>query len=107
MEREELAWKGVSVAAGALAAGAARRAAVVAWEKSTHAPAPTGAESAERPWSRAMLWAVTVAIGVAIARVSVERATAAAWTRATGSPPPSTNRPDAEHGSSLRGLLRG
>ena len=61
MERRQLVWRGVSVASSALAAG------------------------------EALLWAVTVAVGVAVFRVVAEKATAAAWTKATGSEPPSTN----------------
>ena len=81
----------MSLASGALAAGVARRAAVVAWEQSRHEPPPTGPDTATRPWSEALIWAVTVAVGVAVFRVVAEKATAAAWTRATGSEPPSTN----------------
>ena len=91
MERRQLVWRVVCVASSALAAGAARRAAVIGWEKSKHEPAPTGPETARRPWGEALLWAVTVAVGVAVFRVVAEKATAAAWTKATGSEPPSTN----------------
>ena len=91
MERRQLVWRGVSVASGALAAAVARRAAVLGWEKSKHEPAPTGSETARRPWGEALIWAVTVAVGVAVFRVVAEKATAAAWTKATGSEPPATN----------------
>ena len=91
VERRQLAWKAVSVAAGALAAATARRAAVVGWEKSCGEPAPTGPATRERSWSEALSWAVAVAAGVAVARVVAERAAGAAWETATGSPPPSTS----------------
>jgi hypothetical protein len=105
MERREVAWKAVSVAAGAVAAAAARRAAVVAWEKARHEPAPTGPATRERSWREALMFAVAVAAGVAVARVVAERTAAAAWERATGAAPPSPNG----HGKSQskgRGLLK-
>jgi Protein of unknown function (DUF4235) len=89
MERREIAWKAVSVAAGAVAAAAARRAAVTAWEKARHEPAPTGPATRERSWPEALVFAVAVATGVAMARVVAERTAAVAWERATGSSPPS------------------
>ena len=89
MERRKIAWRAVSVCAGALATATVRRAATAAWEKSRDEPAPTGPATRERPWSQALAWAVAVAIGVAIARVVAERAAGAAWESATGSAPPS------------------
>jgi hypothetical protein len=105
MERREVAWKALSVAAGAVAAAAARRAAVAAWEKARHEPAPTGPVTRERSWGQVVVFAVAVATGVAVARVVAERTAAVAWERATGSAPPSPNG----HGRSQakgRGLLR-
>jgi hypothetical protein len=91
MARREVAWKALSVAAGAVAAAAARRAAVTAWEKARHEPAPSGPATRERPWPQAVSFAVAVAVGVAVARVVAERTAAVAWERATGSAPPSPN----------------
>jgi len=89
VQRRELAWKAVSTASGVAAAGAVRRVAAVAWERSRGRPAPTGPATREHPWSEALLWAATVAVGVAVARVAAERAAVAVWERVTGSAPPS------------------
>jgi hypothetical protein len=91
MERREVAWKALSVAAGTIAAAATRRVAVATWEKARHEPAPTGPATRERSWRDALVFAVAVAAGVAVARVVAERTAAAAWEQATGSAPPSPN----------------
>ena len=108
MERKELAWKAVSVASGAVAAGAARRAAVATWEKARKEPAPTGPAVRERSWGQALLFAVAVAAGVAVARVVAERTAAMAWEHATGSAPPSPNGSGGkERRSGLRRVIPG
>jgi hypothetical protein len=88
VERKKFAWKALSVASGAVAAAAARRTAVAAWEKTRKEPAPTGSEARKRPITEALVFAGAVAAGVAIARLVTERTVAAAWERATGSAPP-------------------
>ena len=39
-------------------------------------------------WRDAFIWAISVAVGAAVARVVAERGAATAWEAATGSPPP-------------------
>jgi hypothetical protein len=39
-------------------------------------------------WRDALVWSVTVAIGIGVARVIAERGAAAAWNAAMGSPAP-------------------
>jgi hypothetical protein len=104
VERKQVAWKAVSIAAGAVAAGVARRTAIVVWEKTRKEPAPTGPATRQRSWAQALIFAVTVATGVAVARVVAERSAAAVWERTTGSTPPTPNGSDSN--GSRKGLRR-
>jgi Protein of unknown function (DUF4235) len=80
-------WKAVAVASGALAAATVRRVAVAAWRSGRHEDPPLHPGGDVRVGD-ALLWGVSVAIGVAVARVVAERLAASAWSAATGSPPP-------------------
>lgn len=86
MKREQV-WKAVAVASGALAAASVRRAAVAAWRSGRHEDPPVHPGGDVRIGD-ALLWGVSVAVGVAVARVVAERLAASAWNAATGSPPP-------------------
>jgi hypothetical protein len=85
---KRLAWRGVAVASGTLAAAAVRRAAVATWKTTKHEDPPESPGSRDVSWPDALTWAIAVAVGAAVARVVAQRGAAAAWERATGDPPP-------------------
>ncbi len=53
-----------------------------------HEEPPTNPAARSVPWRDALIWAISVAAGAAVARVVAERGAATAWEAATGSPPP-------------------
>ena len=83
-----LVWRGVAIASGTLAAAAVRRAAVTAWRTTKHEDPPENPVARDVGWTDALIWAMAVAIGAAVARVVAQRGAAAMWERATGDPPP-------------------
>ena len=85
---KRLAWQGIAVASGTLAAAAVRRAAVTTWRSTKHEDPPENPIASDVSWTDALIWAIAVAIGAAVARVVAQRGAAAAWERATGDPPP-------------------
>jgi hypothetical protein len=82
------AWQGVALASGTLAAAAVRRAAVTTWRSTKHEDPPENPVARDVSWLDALVWAIAVAVGAAVARVVAQRGAAAAWERATGDPPP-------------------
>jgi hypothetical protein len=85
---KQLAWQGVALASGTLAAAAVRRAAVTTWRSTKHEDPPQNPAAREVSWTDALAWTIAVAVGAAVARVVAQRGAAAAWERATGDPPP-------------------
>jgi Protein of unknown function (DUF4235) len=81
-------WQGVAFGSGTLAALGARRAAVALWRTGRHEDPPIHPAARDVRWHDAMIWAISVAIGTAVARVVAERTAAAAWSAATGAAPP-------------------
>ena len=86
--RNRLAWQGVAVASGTIAAAVVRRAAVITWRATKHEDPPETPGARDISWSDALTWTIAVAVGAAVARVVAQRGAAAAWERATGDPPP-------------------
>jgi hypothetical protein len=84
----ELAWKGIAVLSGTLAATAVRRVAVTTWRTTGHGDPPENPAARDVTWREALIWASAVAVGAAVARVVAQRGAAAVWERATGDPPP-------------------
>jgi len=85
---ERRLWQFATIAAGTGSALLARRAATTVWRSTRHEEPPQHPTDRNVGWGDAMVWAVSVAVGAAVARVVAERGAAAAWTAATGSPPP-------------------
>ena len=84
----ELAWRGIAIVSGTVAAAAVRRVAVTTWRTTKHADPPENPATRDVGWQEALIWATAVAVGAAVARVVAQRGTAAVWERATGDPPP-------------------
>jgi hypothetical protein len=85
---ERRLWQVATLAAGAGSALIVRQVASTLWRTTQHEDPPQHPADPDVPWRAALIWAVSVAVGAAVARVMAERGAAAAWTAATGSPPP-------------------
>jgi Protein of unknown function (DUF4235) len=81
-------WRLVALMSGAASAAVVRQAAVALWRTSQHEDPPSHPGARDVGWRDALIWAVSVGVGAAVARVVAERGAAAAWTAATGSAPP-------------------
>jgi hypothetical protein len=81
-------WRVIALGAGTAAAAAVRAIASAAWRTTRHEDPPTNPAARGVRWRDALIWAASVAIGAAVARVVAERGAATAWEAATGSPPP-------------------
>lgn len=81
-------WRAVAFTSGTLAAAGVRRVAVSAWRMKQHEDPPENPVVRDVGWRNALIWAMAVAVGAAVARVVAQRGAAAAWEAATGDPPP-------------------
>jgi Protein of unknown function (DUF4235) len=84
-------WQGVAFVSGTAAALCVRRAAVALWRTGRHEDPPIHPAARDVRWGDALIWAISVAVGAAVARVVAERTAAAAWSAATGAAPPSVD----------------
>jgi hypothetical protein len=85
---ERRLWQLATVVAGTGSALLVRQAASTLWRTTQHEDPPQHPADRNVAWRAALIWAVSVAVGAAVARVVAERGAAAAWQAATGSPPP-------------------
>jgi hypothetical protein len=83
-KRQEIEWRVVAGASGALAALATRRLLTRIWRASGWAPD----ENEWGTWGQALAWGIAVGAGMGAARVIALRAAAAGFERATGTTPP-------------------
>jgi hypothetical protein len=88
---ERRLWQLAAFAAGTAAAATVRQVAVVSWRAARHEDPPIHPSGRDVRMADALAWAVSIAVGAAVAKVLAERATAAGWEKATGSPPPDVN----------------
>ena len=85
-------WVLFSVAASAVAAPIAERAAVAAWRYFSGDDPPEDPAGPRVGWARAIAWTATAAVVVAVAQVIARRGAASAWERAMGEEPPRKRR---------------
>jgi hypothetical protein len=85
---QRILWRVTALAAGTASAAAVRALASAAWRTTRHEDPPSDPAARSVPWRDALIWAISVAVGAAVARVVAERGAATAWEAATGSPPP-------------------
>jgi hypothetical protein len=81
-------WHGVASLSGMLATLAVRRAGAALWRTGRHEEPPTHPAARNTSLQDALIWAISVAVGAAVARVIAERTAATAWKAATGIAPP-------------------
>jgi hypothetical protein len=86
--QRQYAWKGLAFASGTLSALGVRKVAAAVWRTGRHEEPPTQPAERDVGWRDALIWAISVAVGAAVARVVAERTAAVAWNAATGSAPP-------------------
>jgi hypothetical protein len=85
---KQLAWQGVAIVSGTLAATAVRRVAVTTWRTTKHEDPPENPVARDVSWPDALVWTIAVAVGAAVARLVAQRGAAVVWERATGEPIP-------------------
>ena len=83
-DSKQLAWQGVAIASGTLAAAAVRRAAVTTWRTTKHEDPPENPAARDVSWPDALTWTIAVGVGAAVARVVAQRGAAAVWERGYG-----------------------
>lgn len=88
MKKDELIWKAVGAAAGALAAAGTRRLTRTAWRQLRGGDPPTNPAARDTTWAAALSWAVASGVALAVSRLVAQRGAAAAWRARTGSSPP-------------------
>ena len=81
-------WQAVAALSGTAATMAVRRGAAALWRSGRHEDPPTHPAARDVSWRDALIWATSVAVGAAVARVVAERTAATAWKAATGDAPP-------------------
>jgi hypothetical protein len=81
-------WHGVASLSGMAATLAVRRIGAALWRSGRHEDPPTHPAARNVSMQDALLWAMSVAVGAAVARVVAERTAATAWKAATGVEPP-------------------
>lgn len=86
--RQRYMWQGVASLSGMATTLAVRRIAAVLWRSGRHEEPPTHPASRNVSLQDALIWAMSVAVGAAVARVVAERTAATAWKAATGVAPP-------------------
>ncbi len=86
--QQKILWKGIAFASGTAATMAVRQAGAALWRTSRHEDPPKQPAAGDVRWRDALIWATSVAVGAAVARVVAERAAATAWNAATGTAPP-------------------
>jgi Protein of unknown function (DUF4235) len=87
MNRSDIAWKALALAAGGASAYATRRAIGAAWRGVKRDDPPTNPASRRTSWPQALGWAVVSGVAIAIGRLVAQRGAAAAWKAKTGSYP--------------------
>ena len=94
--KRQASWRAVSLLTGIAGATLTRKALTVIWTKagSSDGGAPV-LDPADRrfSWKDALLWVVTVGVGVSIARLVSARLAVAGWEVATGTLPPGVEEP--------------
>ena len=85
---KQLAWQGVAIASGTLAAAVVRKVATTTWRTTKHEDPPADPAARDVSWPDALAWTIAVAVGAAVARLVAQRGAAVVWERATGEPVP-------------------
>jgi hypothetical protein len=88
---DRIKWLIVAGGAGLLAAKLTQTALGAGWRSVQHTEPPTSADSVETPTGEAVLWAVFLGAGVALAKLAAVRGAASLWRRSTGHEPPAND----------------
>jgi hypothetical protein len=98
---EQLAWQVVSTVTGLLATLAVSRLLTLVWTRFVGAKGEAPPDLADRriSWPEAVIWAVALGVGGAIARLVAQRLAARGWEVATGTEPPGLHGRDTIGGT--------
>ena len=88
LDRKALAWRVVSLGAGALAALATRRVLAIVWNQVADVPPPEHLADRRISWTPALSWAVATGVGVGVMNLVAQRSAATVWEAATHEKPP-------------------
>jgi hypothetical protein len=87
MNRSDISWKVLTLAAGAASAFATRRAVRAVWKGVKRDDPPDNPAAPSTRWPEAIGWAVASGVAMAVVRLLVQRGAAAAWKAKTGEYP--------------------
>src|SRR5689334_20151478 len=88
LDKKSVAWKAITLGAGALAGAAAERVLALAWRGPTGNQPPGHPADRRTSWPEALAWGAATGIGFGVARVLANRSAAAVWELATDEAPP-------------------
>lgn len=86
--RRSLAWKALTLAAGAATSALARSLVTKFWTGTTGGEPPTNPADRRTSWQSAVGWAIAAGAGAGVARVVANRGAAAVWEAAVHEEPP-------------------
>jgi hypothetical protein len=87
-KKKGLLYKAISAGAVAFSVVLTRRVLDMLWRAIRGEAPPTGPDDQRVGWQPALMWAVAVGVGVAVARLVAVRVTAEVWEAATHEAPP-------------------
>lgn len=88
MQRRDLAWKGISYGAGALATVATQRVLSQLWGRVANDAPPDNPADRSTDMLPALSWAIATGVGIGVMRLIALRSAARVWEVATNAPPP-------------------
>ena len=86
--KQRLVWQGASAGAVAISVVVTRRVLNVVWRQVRGEPPPDDPTDRRVTFGAALVWAVSMGVGVAVARLVALRLSARAWEAATHEEPP-------------------
>lgn len=88
MKKDNLTWKVLALAAGAVSAAVTRRLLRGGWKVVKGGEPPSNPAARSTTWTQAITWAAASGVALSVSRLVAQRGAAAAWKAKTGSNPP-------------------
>jgi hypothetical protein len=86
--KKRLAWRAVSAGAAAISVVVTQRVVTTGWRLIRRSPPPEGPADRKVTWGAGLTWAVSMGVGIAVARLVALRLSAQVWEAATHEAPP-------------------
>jgi hypothetical protein len=87
-KKKRLAWNAVSAGATAISVVVTQRVITAVWRRFGGGPPPEGLDDRRVSLGAALVWAASMGVGIAVARLLAVRLSARAWEAATHEAPP-------------------